>query len=202
VKENKGFAVGGAILLGVVLLVAAFSLGVYVGRYGLTREGLSYSGPGMGAAPVGAGQAPGGQQPGQVPGNQPPGQVPGNPGQAPGSGAGQIPGGQPPNQGPSSQGPLPNAPQALPSGLDTPPRLIGRLIAISPDGLDLATPDGPRPVLLTADTVIEDGEGGALALSDLAPGDVVGIYGELSGGGAGRTLTATRVVILPPQPQP
>ncbi|MBN1438641.1 MAG: hypothetical protein JW929_04450, partial [Anaerolineales bacterium] len=60
--------VGGAVLL-LTLLAASFSLGVYVGEHGWTREGLNYSGP-VGAnpavpgkAPAGGGAAPGGMQP-------------------------------------------------------------------------------------------------------------------------------------------
>jgi hypothetical protein len=168
-KENKGFAICGAILLGVMLLAAAFSLGIYVGRYGLTREGLSYAGPG-GGMPGGPMQQPQGGQP------------------LPGQGA--------------PQGRGPQAPQPLPPGLDSPPQLIGRILTISPDGLDLATQDGPRPILLTEDTILEDHEGNELTLADLAREDVVGVFGELSGGGAGRTLTATRIVVLPPRPEP
>jgi len=40
-------SVGGALLL-LMLLASSFSLGVYVGEHGWTREGLSYSGPGGG----------------------------------------------------------------------------------------------------------------------------------------------------------
>ena len=165
-KENKGFSICGAILLGVMLLVAVFSLGVYVGRYGLTREALSYAGPGGGPAP--AQRPPDGQRPAQ--------DAPQQPGQQPGA-------------------------QGLPPGLDSPPQVIGRIINITPDGLDIATPDGPRPVMLTEDTIIEDHEGNELTLSDLTREDVVGVFGELTGGGAGRIFTATRIVILPPQPE-
>jgi hypothetical protein len=40
-------SIGGAILL-LMLLVSSFSLGVYVGEHGWTRNGLNYSGPGKG----------------------------------------------------------------------------------------------------------------------------------------------------------
>jgi hypothetical protein len=40
-------SVGGAILL-LMLLASSFSLGVYVGEHGWTRDGLNYSGPGKG----------------------------------------------------------------------------------------------------------------------------------------------------------
>jgi hypothetical protein len=125
------------------------------------------------------------------------------------AGGGQ-PGGQMPAQGvpqqpgqmPGPQQAVPNAPQPLPPGLDSPPQLIGRIIHISPDGLDLAAQDGLRPVQLTRETVFEDSEGNALALRDLARGNVVGVYGELSGEGAGRTFTAARIVVLPVQSEP
>jgi hypothetical protein len=112
----------------------------------------------------------------------------------------QQPQGGQPRPGPQDTGP--QAPQPLPPGLDSPPQLIGRIINISPDGLDLATPDGPRPVLFTEETVFEDHEGGVLTVSDLTREAVVGVYGELSGGGAGRTFTATRIVVLPLPPEP
>jgi hypothetical protein len=97
---------------------------------------------------------------------------------------------------------VPNAPQPLPPGLDSPPQLVGRIVHIAPDGLDLATQNGLRPVQLTRETAFEDSEGSALALRDLARGDVVGVYGELTGEGAGRTFTAARVVVLPVQSEP
>ncbi len=54
---------GGALLL-LMLLASSFSLGVYVGEHGWTRDGLSYSGPGgMGNAnnrPAQGGNPPGG----------------------------------------------------------------------------------------------------------------------------------------------
>jgi len=56
-------SVGGAILL-LMLLASSFSLGVYVGEHGWTRDGLSYSRPGGKAGandrPVQGGPAPGG----------------------------------------------------------------------------------------------------------------------------------------------
>ena len=56
-------SVGGALLLA-MLLASTFSLGVYVGEHGWTRDGLSYSGPGgMGNAnnrPAQGGNPPGG----------------------------------------------------------------------------------------------------------------------------------------------
>lgn len=75
-------SVGGALLLA-MLLASSFSLGVYVGKHGWTRDGLSYSGPGgMGNAnnrPAQGGNAPGGPalsgtpQVPQAPASLPPG---------------------------------------------------------------------------------------------------------------------------------
>ncbi len=56
-------SVGGALLL-LMLLASTFSLGVYVGEHGWTRDGLSYSGPGgkdnANNRPAPGGNAPGG----------------------------------------------------------------------------------------------------------------------------------------------
>jgi len=64
-------SVGGALLL-LMLLASTFSLGVYVGEHGWTRDGLSYSGPGgmgnannrpaQGGIPPGGPALPGAQQ--------------------------------------------------------------------------------------------------------------------------------------------
>jgi hypothetical protein len=60
-------SVGGAVLL-LMLLAASFSLGVYVGEHGWTRDGLSYSVPGGKAGPnnppAQGGPLPGGALPG------------------------------------------------------------------------------------------------------------------------------------------
>jgi hypothetical protein len=64
-------SIGGALLL-LMLLASTFSLGVYVGEHGWTRDGLSYSGPGgkdnannrpaQGGNPPGGPVLPGAQQ--------------------------------------------------------------------------------------------------------------------------------------------
>jgi|WetSurMetagenome_2_1015567.scaffolds.fasta_scaffold584047_2 hypothetical protein len=63
---NRGklisISVGGALLL-LMLLASTFSLGVYVGEHGWTRDGLSYSGPG-GMGNANNRPAPGGNPPG------------------------------------------------------------------------------------------------------------------------------------------
>ncbi|MBN2084340.1 MAG: hypothetical protein JW748_03885 [Anaerolineales bacterium] len=56
-------SVGGALLL-LMLLASSFSLGVYVGEHGWTRDGLSYSGPvgkdNANGRPAQGGDSPGG----------------------------------------------------------------------------------------------------------------------------------------------
>jgi hypothetical protein len=54
--ENRWQIVIGAMILLLILLTGAFSLGVYVGRHGLSREGLRYKPPESAAA---IGTAPG-----------------------------------------------------------------------------------------------------------------------------------------------
>jgi hypothetical protein len=62
-------SVGGALIL-LMLLASTFSLGVYVGEHGWTRDGLSYSGPGGKAdannRPPQGGNPPGGPAPAGV----------------------------------------------------------------------------------------------------------------------------------------
>jgi hypothetical protein len=123
-----------------MLVAAAFSLGVYVGEHGWTREGLTYQ-PQQPAGPL------------------------------PGAGAPTGPGGEP-------------------------PLVTGRIRVISPQGLELATPDGPRFVQITPETSLEGPDGQELTLRDLARGDVVAIFGELMPGDGPRLL-ATRIVRLP-----
>ena len=50
--RRKLLYAAGALILLVVQFVIAFALGVYVGRYGLTREGLSLQGPNNQAQPA------------------------------------------------------------------------------------------------------------------------------------------------------
>lgn len=39
---NRKLIITGGVILSLVLLIGAFSLGVYIGRYGVTAEGLNY----------------------------------------------------------------------------------------------------------------------------------------------------------------
>jgi hypothetical protein len=50
--ERKLLLGGGILLLFLFHIVAAFALGVYVGRYGLTREGLTLQGPARNQGPA------------------------------------------------------------------------------------------------------------------------------------------------------
>ncbi|MEW6569283.1 MAG: hypothetical protein AB1449_14195 [Chloroflexota bacterium] len=135
----------GAVVLALMLITASFSLGVYVGEHGWTRQGLQYS--------------------------------------------------------PAPAGPLPQA-NAGP-GPGRQPALTGRIRLLTEDGLELATPNGPRQVDLNPQTTFEDETGAPLAPSDLRRGDIVAVFGRLTAGDGGRLL-ATRVVRLsaPPPAQP
>jgi hypothetical protein len=163
----------GLIVLILMLVSAAFALGVYVGEHGWTRAGLRYQpgavqlpgpnpGPGFGGAP-----APGQVPPAAAPGA---GSVPSSPRQ----GAGDLPGGLPPGR----------------------PQVTGRILNITPNALNLATPDGPRLVNLVAETRYLDQAGEAISFQDLQRGDVVAVFGRLIQGG-NRQFQANLVVKLP-----
>jgi hypothetical protein len=151
---------GGAILLMIMLLAAAFSLGVYLERYGLTGDGLAYQRPAVGA--------PGG------PAN------PDNPGQPP-------------------DGQRPQAGNQLPPGLSEPPQLIGRLVRISPQVLELATQQGRRLITVNEDTFYRDHTDNTLELRELEIEQIVAVYGTFEQ--AGRELIADEIVVLPPPPE-
>ncbi len=154
-------SVGGAVLL-LMLLASSFSLGVYVGEHGWTREGLSYSGP--------------------------------NAGKQPGVGNPQAPAGGFPN-GPAQSGTQPAPfPAGLPAGR---PNLIGRILRIQPQSLQVASADGPRAVLLTAETRFLEQDGSDIGLKDLQKGDAVAVYGVFAGDGG--ELRADFVIRLPPK---
>ena len=72
-KEHKLLIGSGAAVIVAMLLIAAFSLGVYVGEHGFTRDGLTLRDPGPGnpgQAPPGGPDAPEQQPPAN--GNRPP----------------------------------------------------------------------------------------------------------------------------------
>ncbi|MGD8553898.1 MAG: hypothetical protein PVJ07_00390 [Anaerolineales bacterium] len=148
--ESRWQIIIGAVILMLMLLAGAFSLGVHIGKHGWTREGLRYQ-PGPGD--------PGAQGPGQVPGNQP---FPGQAGEE--------------------------------------PDLVGRIRRLSADGIELATPQGPRMVEWGAEVIVEDRQGARLAPRDLKRDDIVAIFGEFIPGDGGR-LVAHYIVRLPPPSQ-
>ena len=152
---------GGLVLL-LMLLAAAFSLGVYVGEHGWTREGLSYSRPG-----------------GQLPADARPAQN------------GPAPGGAAPAKTPQQ----PLAPAGLPPGR---PNLTGRIVRISPQAIEIATPDGPRIVAIGEQTNFLEQDGTPICLQDLLKGDVIAVYG-LPAAGDGAELRAEFIVRLPPK---
>lgn len=137
--ENRWQLIVGAVVLMLALLAGAFSIGVYVGRYGLTGEGLRL-------------------QPSDA--NRPMGNQPAGPG--------------------------------------IEPALIGRLLRIQPDGLNLATQQGRRFVAVDAGTEWTDHQGTSLDPQSLQPGDLIAIFGQFENGGD--RLLAERVVRLPAQP--
>lgn len=151
--ENRWQIVVGSVILLLMLLAGAFSLGVYVGEHGWTSRGLTYQ-PNPAAVPQGGPGQPQGQALGQ--------------GQLPGQDGGR-------------------------------PALIGRILAVSEEGLELATQDGRRRVELHDRTVFLELNGPTLQLADLAVGDIVAIYGEMVAGDGGRLLSQV-VVRLPPNP--
>lgn len=136
--QNRWQIAVGAVVLMLALLAGAFSLGVYVGRYGLTAQGLRLQ-------PSDANRPAGNMQPAE--GDE--------------------------------------------------PALIGRLLQIRENGLDLATQQGRRFVSTSPETQWIDPQGGPLDPESLQEGDLLAIFGRLEDGG--RQLVADRVVRLPQQ---
>ncbi len=130
------------------LLIATFSCGIYIGRYGLSRAGLVLERP-----------------------------------------AGNRPQGMPP------QGGGPAHPGAAPGER---PALVGRVRAVSDDRLELATPDGVRPVTLTDDTIVLGPDREQITVEDLHEDMTVAIFGRMQQLGE---LIAERVEVLPAQNQ-
>jgi hypothetical protein len=171
--SSRSLIILGLIVLILMLVSAAFALGVYVGEHGWTRAGLRYQ--------PGAVQLPGpNPQPGTgnvpLPGQVPPAATPGASTLPPGArlGTGSLPGGLPPGR----------------------PQVTGRVLNITPNAINLATPDGPRLVNLVLETRYLDQAGVAISLRDLQRGDVVAIFGRLIQGGD-RQFQANLIVKLP-----
>jgi hypothetical protein len=132
-KNRWLIAIGGAVL-GLMLLCAAFSLGVHVGRHGWGEQNLNL----------------------QLQGDRPP------------------PGG----------------------GFDAdPPDVIGQIRALSQEGMQLATRQGPRWIQVSPATVVENAAGDTLALHDLRLGNLVAVYGEHRK--VGQILTSNRIIVIP-----
>ncbi len=152
--QRKLLYAGGVFLLFLFHIIAAFALGVYVGRYGMTRDGLTIQGPrnvGQPAVqPLGP-DRPGPDQPG-----------PDQPGQA-----------------------------ALPGE----PTAVGRVRQVGRGTLDLATREGPRQVMLSAETEYRDQTGETIAWDNLSEGQIVAVFGVFGNGG--QQLQATLIVVLP-----
>ena len=143
--ENRWQIVVGAVMLLLILLVGTFSLGVYVGRHGLSQEGLRY-------------------QPA-------------------------------PPRGITEPKPAERA-KDLPAGN---PDVVGRIRALAPQNIQIATKDRPRWVEVDDSTRVHEANGQSLDLTDLRLGDVVAVFGDFSPGDGSRLL-ATHIVRLPPKP--
>jgi hypothetical protein len=181
---QKLLIAGGVFIVVVIVAIAAFSLGVYVGEHGWTAGPPSMAGPG--APPKGP---VGGLPPGQ-PGQQPPG---GQPGQPPGGGPGQM--GQPPGGGSGQPpfGPLDDLPPGRPD-------VIGRVRSVAGDSITLETPQGPRLVTVNDEIEVKQAEGEEEAsLEDIKPGTHIAVFGQFNG--RGKTLVVQVIVILSPPPQ-
>ena len=172
---QKLLIAGGVFTVMVIVAIATFSLGVYVGERGWTAGPPSIAGPGGSAG----GPPPG--QPGQLPGGDPDQPPPGGqPGQSPGGGPGQ------PSFGP---------PDDLPPGK---PDVIGRVRSVAGDSITLNTPQGPRLVTVNDETEVKEAEGEEEAsLENIEPGTPIAIFGQFNGGD--KTLVAQVIVILPHQ---
>ncbi|MBN1315245.1 MAG: hypothetical protein JXA42_07250 [Anaerolineales bacterium] len=145
--QRKVMITGGVVLLFLVGITAAFSVGVYIGRYGLTRDGLTLRGPGNlrqdAAAQV--------QQAQRTQQNQPAVELPGK------------------------------------------PQVIGRIRRIHPDGLGLATADGPRLVLVDEETRYRDESGAFIERDELQEGFILAIFASPNGR---QELRADLVVVV------
>lgn len=110
----------------------------------------------------------------------------------------QPPPGQMPPQGgnkpPKDQQPPGGAPDGLPPGR---PQIIGRILKITPQSVNIATPDGPRYVILTPKTRYLEENGTPISPSALQRNDVVGVFGRLTQDGK-RQFRADVIIKLPP----
>jgi len=146
--ENRWQIIIGAAVLLLMLLAGTFSLGVYIGRHGLSREGLQYQ----------------------------------------------------PLQQAVPRVINPNRPAGIPEGE---PDIIGRLRTASQSGIEIATQNGIRFVVINQETKLFDERGEVLERKDIQRGDILAIFGSFSLN-EGSQLLAVVIIRIPPsnQPQP
>ncbi len=157
-KSQKLLISFGAFIIVAVMVIGAFSMGIYVGERGWTAAPPSI---------VGAGRA------------QPP--------------QGQRV--EPDKQPPAPAEPLPKGTVlSLPKGK---PDLIGLVQSVARRSVTIKTGEGPRLVLVNDETRVRWHDDREATLADLRRNMAVAVFGQF--GDAGRTLTASVIVILPPK---
>ncbi|MEJ2211827.1 MAG: hypothetical protein P8129_22710 [Anaerolineae bacterium] len=173
--ERIVLIVVGTALIVLVVAIAAFSLGVYVGVHGWTAEAPAVAGPGQRPPAVAPAAAQGAQ---------------------PAAGQAAPVAGQP-GQSDQSAGP-----QAQPGPQ---PQLVGRVRSRSGETITLETAQGPRLFQLGPDVQVSQAvEGQAEApatLEQVQPGRRLAVWGQFATDGGGR-LIARRLVLLPLPAQP
>jgi hypothetical protein len=80
------------------------------------------------------------------------------------------------------------------------PDLVGLVRECTETRLELATQDGPRSIALSQATKLFTSEGKPQPLSNLKPGDLVGVYGQIQNLD-GNQFLAVRIILLPNRPQ-
>lgn len=78
-NQRKLMIAAGILTLFLIHLIAAFSLGIYIGRHGFSRQGLSLQGPQAAQQPPRPGGVPAGQPDAQPPQDQRSPRLPGEP---------------------------------------------------------------------------------------------------------------------------
>ncbi|MBW8010356.1 MAG: hypothetical protein FVQ83_03820 [Chloroflexi bacterium] len=122
------------------------------------------------------------------------------PGAGPGGGFGGQPGGQSQQGFPGQISPRGGAQQQQGANQQPRPDLIGIIVSVTDDSLELETQEGFRMVTLTDETIValrEEDSTTPADRSELQRGVRVAVVGEF--GDDGQTMTARVVVILPEQ---
>ena len=83
-----------------------------------------------------------------------------------------------------------------PIGPITQPDLIGLVRQVNHDRFDIATREGPRSVTITSETQLFTSQAVAIPLSNLKPGDLIALYGEIQNVD-GNQFLAVRILLLP-----